>query len=81
MTLTDHGTDRFDLLEANYVFCSDWHSGAASELYARLCRVCRILRPRPDLCYETLEEGGKEVYRRLCRRFRVNPPADLENDD
>lgn len=34
--------DRFDILEAHYWYCADYHSGQWSGEYARLCRIQRM---------------------------------------
>ena len=58
--------DRFDIVEAHYLFCADYHSGQASDLYAKLCRISRWFRPRPSLSYETLSENGQAIYDNLA---------------
>jgi hypothetical protein len=62
--------DRFDIVEAHYLFCSLYHNGMWSDEYKRLCRITSKLKfiPRPNLCgFESLEENGKEIYADLVR--------------
>ena len=54
--------DRFDVVEAYWLWLCDYHEGQASERYARLCRMNRYFRPRPNLNYETLSENGRAIY-------------------
>ena len=61
--------DRFDIVEAHYLYCRDWHGGQWSKLYLRLCRIQRYFRPN-DLCYDTLSDNGREVYDRLVAEKR-----------
>ena len=55
--------DRFDIVEAYYLFFVDYHEGQASEKYERLCKIqgyySRVER------YESLTENGREIYDRL----------------
>lgn len=60
--------DRFDIVEAHYCFCADYHGGQASTLYARLCHILTYLRPRPNLSVDTLTENGREIYDALATR-------------
>ena len=58
--------DRFDVVEAHYAFCSDWHSGQFSDLYQRLCRIQRYFKP--GLLwrgYQSLSDNGKAIYDQL----------------
>ena len=67
--------DRFDIVEAHYAFCSDYHEGQGSKKYQRLCRISdpngRIqLRVSPLWGgYSSLSENGKEIYLQLVDRF------------
>lgn len=72
MTITiDRDIDSFDLAEALYVYCSQYHSGQGSHLYHILSyRLCYGLnfKPRPSLCdADDLEEAGREVFDALVR--------------
>lgn len=58
--------DRFDIVEAHYLFCGDYHSGQASELYRRLSRMSRYFKPRLNLAVETLSENARAIYDALA---------------
>lgn len=62
--------DRFDIVEAHYVFLSHYHEGGGSESYRRLSTMETRLRfrPRPDLSLDTLSENGRAIYARLVAR-------------
>ena len=58
--------DRFDIVEAHYLFCSDYHGGQTSALYARFSQLVRMqFKPAPNLSFETLTENGKFIYNEL----------------
>ena len=58
--------DRFDIVEAHYAFCIDWHSGQWSDLYARQCRISEYFNPSPMFRgYDSLSENGQEIYDKL----------------
>lgn len=59
--------DRFDIVEAHYLYACDYHEGQWSELYARIGRILTKLRfrPRPSLNYETLSENAQVIYDNL----------------
>lgn len=70
--------DRFDIVEAHYAFCCDYHGGQDSALYARLCRILnpdRIgFRPAPSFNgFESLEDNGKLIYNALQIRHGFTP--------
>lgn len=56
--------DRFDIVEAHYLYYSHYHEGQWSDKYKRLCRILTKLRfkPRPNLSYHTLSENGQAIY-------------------
>jgi hypothetical protein len=37
--------NRYDIIEAHYWFCADYHEGQWSEKYQRLCRISRYFSP------------------------------------
>jgi hypothetical protein len=57
--------DRFDVVEAWYVWLSHNHDGMFSDRYKRLSKISTYFDPRPDLEYETLTENGKVIYNNL----------------
>lgn len=62
--------DRFDIVEAHYCYCAEWHSGMHSPEYYRLSRMGFYFRPRPNLSSDTLEPNGKEIYDALVARYQ-----------
>ena len=55
--------DRFDSVEAHYWHAADHHSGMASDLYVKLCRISRYYTPSPvHRGYESLSDNGKAIY-------------------
>ncbi len=58
--------DRFDIVSAHYAFACDWHTGQASELYARQCRISRYFSPGASWNgYASLSENGQAIYDEL----------------
>ncbi len=69
--------DRFDIVEAYYVWLADHHCGVvhadSSKYWCSYNRLSLIpsklkFKPRPNLSKETLTENGREIYDALCRR-------------
>ena len=68
--------DRFDIVEAHYAFCSDWHAGQTCELYKRLSRISRYFTPGAAWKgYDSLSENAQEIYKNLEKRFHVRGHA------
>lgn len=61
--------DRFDIVEAYYIFFANWHSGQGSEFYKRLCKMNNYFFPRCFASKEDLSENGQEIYAALLNRF------------
>lgn len=57
--------DRFDILEAWYLYLSHTHDGQGSEAYARLSKMSTYFSPRPSLSVHTLSENGRLIYDQL----------------
>ena len=59
--------DRLDIVEAHYLYCTHYHGGQWSDLYARLCRILTKLkfRPSPVFRYESLSENAQVIYDNL----------------
>lgn len=58
--------DRFDVVEAHYAYCADYHEGQGSELYRRLCRIGGYFTPSAMWRgYESLSDNGQEIYQSL----------------
>lgn len=58
--------DRFDIVEAYYLYFVDYHGGQWSREYARLSRMTRYFKPRQSLSYDTLSENAQEIYNSLA---------------
>ena len=68
--------NRFSIVEAYYCFFMDYHGGQDSREYARMSRMSRYFKPRPNLSYATLDEESKDIYDRLAAQFNdEQPPA------
>ena len=76
--------DRFDICEAHAVLESDWNNGGwlrerpsnQRRREATSVQLHRMqFRPRPDLCFETLTENGKEIYMEAEKRLGLNSEA------
>lgn len=61
--------DRYDIVEAYYCFFCDYHEGQYSNKYTRLSKITTYFKPRPNLCYETLEENSKCIYDNLVANY------------
>lgn len=64
--------DRFDIVEANYAFCSDWHGGQSCHLYSRLSRIVGRMKFKPSPLfrgYDSLTDNGKAIYDELHKRW------------
>lgn len=79
--------DRFDICEAHCVFEWDWNKdGWVKErpsnrrrMEASSIQLARLgFKPHPNLCYDTLEENGKEIYDALERKYF---PKEKKNGD
>jgi hypothetical protein len=60
--------DRFDIVEAYYLFFSHYHRGQFSNEYIRLSKIIKYFKPRFNLSYETLTENGKIIYTTLEKK-------------
>lgn len=60
--------DRFDIVEAYYLFFCHYHEGQASRKYERLSRMYRYFKPSPMLNMNTLSENAKNIYAELVAR-------------
>jgi len=69
--------DRFDILEAHYVFAMQFHGGQGSELYARLSRISRFFKPRQSLnSHIDLSDNGLEIFENLLIRYNFEKPSN-----
>jgi hypothetical protein len=61
--------DRFEIVEAHYAFCSDYHGGQNCPLYARLCRILKYFKPSPMFRgVESLTDNSAEIYKNLEKK-------------
>jgi len=60
--------DRYDIIEAYYLFLGHYHEGGGSRKYQQLSTMETRLgfRPRPNLSVETLTENGHAIYEDLA---------------
>lgn len=64
--------DRFDLLEAIYIYCSLYHYGQGCPLYKRLCRVL-ALGFRPSAACASLDVGRQtETVQILIKKMEIS---------
>lgn len=61
--------DRFDIVEAHYVYLSDYHSGMTSPEYKRLSKLSRYFNPRYSLSgFESLNQNAQAIYEALVKK-------------
>jgi hypothetical protein len=57
--------NRFDILEAYYLWLFHNHPGQWSLEYLRLCGIQRYFTPAQTLSYLSLTDNGKAIYNNL----------------
>lgn len=58
--------NRWDIAEAYYLYCYEYHGGQWSPEYRALCRVTKFYTPPyRGLTYDDLTENGKAIYEKL----------------
>lgn len=57
--------NRFDILEAHYLWLSHNHPGQWSLEYMNLSRLLEYFKPAPNLSYWGLTDNGKLIYNLL----------------
>jgi hypothetical protein len=63
--------DRFDIVEAHYAFCCDYHDGQWGELYRKACRIIKYFKASPLWKgFDSLSENGKEIYNALVEKHK-----------
>ena len=60
--------DRFDIVEAYYLFFVHYHDGQNSEKYARLSKMSDYFEPAANLGVGSLTENGLEIYNNLIEK-------------
>ena len=57
--------DRFDIVEAYYLFLSEYHEGQGSVKYARLSHILSYFNPSPNVMCGNLSENAQAIYQNL----------------
>ena len=65
--------DRFDFIHAYYVFCVLNHSGQASELYLKQCRISNYYKPSPMSADRLQNDNQIEIYNALAEKYDCEP--------
>lgn len=59
--------DRFDIVEAYYLYFVRYHRGQSCPLYARLCKLRSYFTPSPSLeCGEFSSDNAQAIYAGLA---------------
>ncbi len=61
--------DRFDIVEAHFLFYCDHHSGQWSDFYEKMCKIGEYFNAGQNLTYKTLTYNGQEIYDNLRRKY------------
>ena len=56
--------NRWDIVDAHYWFCVNYHEGRSSEKYVRQCRISKYFKPSP-LAYGPESDNAKAIYHAL----------------
>ena len=68
--------NRFDIVEAYYVYFVNFHNGQNSVEYKRLNKMLTYFTPRKSLrddpCMNQLEDTGKQIYSDLLFNRAIN---------
>ncbi len=65
--------NRFDIVEAHYWFCADYHGGQWTALYERLCKIGSYYSPGPmHRGFDGLSENGQAIYCGLVEKDGYN---------
>lgn len=67
--------DRFDIVDAHYWFCVDFHTGQGCWMYARQCRISGYFSPSP-IANGPQSENGRAIYDALVERHDFNEPIE-----
>ena len=66
--------DRFDIADAHYWFCANYHSGQNCELYAKRFRISKYFMPSPFATGPD-SENAKAIYADLALAELFTPGA------
>lgn len=65
--------DRFDIVEAHYLFYYLYHDGQWSEGYRRLSKIMSYFSPRFSLSDENnLNENAREIFDALVEKHQLS---------
>ena len=66
--------DRFDIMEAHYMFYSQYHEGQFSDGYRKLSLIQQVYRPSLyGWCNENdLNENARAIYDNLVAKYEAN---------
>lgn len=67
--------DRFDIIEAYYVFFVQYHEGQWSRKYRRLCKMGTYFKPGLSVQNGDLEGNALEIYENLVLSIKHNTLA------
>ncbi len=59
--------DRFDIVEAYYLYFVHYHGGQYSREYERLSKMGKYFTPAIGLGVDSLTENGLEIYNNLVK--------------
>lgn len=62
--------DRFDIVEAYYIFFVNYHTGLNSIEYARLSKMRKYFRPAINLSVDSLSENSLDIYNNLVNNIK-----------
>jgi|TARA_B100000965_G_C19414871_1_gene679411 hypothetical protein len=61
--------DRFDIIQAYYLFFVDYHEGQTSKKYTRLCKIGKYYKPSSTFSgVDSLSENALAIYENLVAR-------------
>lgn len=65
--------DRFDIVEAHYLFYFMYHKGQWSEGYRRLSKIMSYFSPRLSLSDESdLSDNAREIFDALVKKHELS---------
>ena len=80
--------DRFDILEAYYLFGSLYHGGQFTKEYAYMGRALNCgFKPSPLLCAKSLTDNGRDIFCKLVsewarsNKFKIGDYYEKKNLD
>jgi hypothetical protein len=71
--------NRFDIVEAYYLYFCDYHHGQGSIEYKRLSKLLGYFKPGPMFNYDSLSDNGKEIYHNIVNREQNEKDWERDN--